>query len=197
MEKAVFLDRDGVINELIYHREQGIIDSPFTVSQLRIIDGVPEAIRILRVAGYKVIIVSNQPGVAKKHMSQQIFEAIRRQLIDELGRANTFVDDEFYCLHHPQAVVPDLKVVCDCRKPKPGLIKEAASELGIDLEASWMVGDGLTDIQAGKSAGCRTILIGKEKCEQCHRMEQENAKSDFICENLLQAAFLIKDNTAL
>jgi D-glycero-D-manno-heptose 1,7-bisphosphate phosphatase len=195
MEKDVFLDRDGVINELIYHQEQGIIDSPFTPSQLRVIDGVPEAIGILHDAGYKVIIASNQPGIAKNHMSQQTFEAIRRQLIDELGSANSFVDEEYYCLHHPQAVVPDLKAVCDCRKPKPGLIKEAAKELDIDLKASWMVGDGLTDIQAGKSAGCRTILIGKEKCELCHRMEQENTKPDFICENLLHSASIITSNS--
>ena len=194
MDKAVFLDRDGVINELIYHEEQGIIDSPFTVSQLQIIDGVPEAIRILHDAGYKVIIVSNQPGVAKKHMSNKTFEAIRCRLIDELSKTNSFIDAEFYCLHHPQAVVPDLKEVCDCRKPKPGLLIKAYDELDIQLEKSWMVGDGLTDIQSGKGAGCRTILIGKEKCELCHRMEQENARPDFICENLLQAASVIKNN---
>jgi phosphoglycolate phosphatase-like HAD superfamily hydrolase len=74
------------------------------------------------------------------------------------------------------------------------LIKKAANELDIDLKASWMVGDGLTDIQSGKAAACRTILIGKEKCELCHRMEQENAKPDVVCENLLQAAFFIKNN---
>lgn len=194
MEKAVFLDRDGVINELIYHREQGIIDSPFTVNQLRIIDGVPEALQIIHEAGYKAIIVSNQPGIAKKHMTQQTFEAIRRQLTDELKKADSFVDAEYYCLHHPQAVVADLKRTCDCRKPEAGLIKKAANELDIDLKSSWMVGDGITDIQAGKRAACRTILIGKEKCELCHRMEQENAKPDVVCENLLQAAFFIKNN---
>ncbi|HAS04780.1 MAG TPA: D,D-heptose 1,7-bisphosphate phosphatase, partial [Dehalococcoidia bacterium] len=89
------------------------------------IDGVPEAIRILHDAGYKVIIVSNQPGVAKKHMSNKTFEAIRCRLIDELSKTNSFIDAEFYCLHHPQAVVPDLKEVCDCRKPKPGLLIKA------------------------------------------------------------------------
>jgi D-glycero-D-manno-heptose 1,7-bisphosphate phosphatase len=195
MEKAVFLDRDGVLNELVYHSEQGIIDSPFTVNQLRIINGVPEALQIIHQAGYKAIIVSNQPGVAKKHMSQQTFEAIRRKLIEELKQAGSYIDAEFYCQHHPQATVTNLKIVCDCRKPEPGLIKKAANELDIDLKASWMVGDGLTDIQAGKRAVCRTILIGKEKCELCHRMEQENAKPDAVCENLLQAAFFIINNT--
>jgi D-glycero-D-manno-heptose 1,7-bisphosphate phosphatase len=152
MEKAVFLDRDGVINELIYHEEQGIIDSPFTVNQLKIIRGVPEAIRMLRDAGYKIIVVSNQPGVAKKHMSMKTFEAIRQRLIEELVRENANVDAEYYCLHHPQAVVSELKTVCDCCKPEPGLIIKAAGELDIDLKSSWMVGDGLTDIRAGKSA---------------------------------------------
>jgi D-glycero-D-manno-heptose 1,7-bisphosphate phosphatase len=111
MGKAVFLDRDGVINELIYHREQGIIDSPFTVNQLRIIDGVPEALQIIHEAGYKAIIVSNQPGVAKKHMTQQTFEAIRRQLTDELKKAGAYIDAEFYCQHHPLAAVAHLKVI--------------------------------------------------------------------------------------
>lgn len=194
MEKAVFLDRDGVVNELIYHREQGIIDSPFTVAQLQIIDGVPEAIRIFHDIGYKIIIVSNQPGIAKKHMSMKTFEAIRQHIIDELISKGANIDAEYYCLHHPQAKVPKLKEVCDCRKPKPGLIIKAAGELDIELKVSWMVGDGLTDIQAGKNAGCKTILIGKEKCELCRRMEQENARPDFICENLLQAASVIKNN---
>jgi D-glycero-D-manno-heptose 1,7-bisphosphate phosphatase len=195
MEKAVFLDRDGVINELIYHEEQGIIDSPFTVDQLKIIRGVPEAIRILRNAGYKIIVVSNQPGIAKKHLSMKTFEAIRQHLIEELISENANVDAEYYCMHHPQAQIPELKVICDCRKPEPGLIIKAADELDIDLKSSWMVGDGLTDIQAGKSAGCSTILIGKEKCELCRRMEEENVKPDFICENLLHAASIIKNNT--
>jgi|LSQX01.1.fsa_nt_gb D-glycero-D-manno-heptose 1,7-bisphosphate phosphatase len=194
MDKAVFLDRDGVVNELIYHREQGIIDSPFTVAQLQIIDGVPEAIRIFHDIGYKIIIVSNQPGIAKKHMSMKTFEAIRQHIIDELISKGANIDAEYYCLHHPQAKVPELKEVCDCRKPKPGLIIKAAGELDIELKVSWMVGDGLTDIQAGKNAGCKTILIGKEKCELCRRMEQENARPDFICENLLQAASVIKNN---
>lgn len=194
MDKAVFLDRDGVVNELIYHREQGIIDSPFTVAQLQIIDGVPEAIRIFHDIGYKIIIVSNQPGIAKKHMSMKTFEAIRQHIIDELISKGANIDAEYYCLHHPQAKVPKLKEVCDCRKPKPGLIIKAAGELDIELKVSWMVGDGLTDIQAGKNAGCKTILIGKEKCELCRRMEQENARPDFICENLLQAASVIKNN---
>lgn len=194
MEKAVFLDRDGVVNELIYHREQGIIDSPFTVAQLQIIDGVPEAIRIFHDIGYKIIIVSNQPGIAKKHMSMKTFEAIRQHIIDELISKGANIDAEYYCLHHPQAKAPKLKEVCDCRKPKPGLIIKAAGELDIELKVSWMVGDGLTDIQAGKNAGCKTILIGKEKCELCRRMEQENARPDFICENLLQAASVIKNN---
>jgi len=195
MKKAVFLDRDGVINKLIYHEEQGIIDSPFTVSQLQIIRGVPEAIRMLRAAGYKIIVVSNQPGVAKKHMSMKTFEAIRQRLIEELTSENANIDAEYYCMHHPQAAVSELKVICDCRKPEPGLIINAAAELDIDLKNSWMVGDGLTDIRAGKSAGCHTILIGKEKCELCHRMEEDNARPEYICEDLLHAAAIIKDSS--
>ena len=127
-------------------------------------------------------------------MPAYVDEDIRaiRQHIDELISKGANIDAEYYCLHHPQAKVPNREVWTG--KPKPGLIIKAAGELDIELKVSWMVGDGLTDIQAGKNAGCKTILIGKEKCELCRRMEQENARPDFICENLLQAASVIKNN---
>ncbi|MFA5628917.1 MAG: HAD family hydrolase [Dehalococcoidales bacterium] len=197
MNKAIFLDRDGVINKLIYHQEQGIIDSPFLVSQLEIIQNVPQAIRMFRQSGYKIIIVSNQPAIAKKQMSEKTFEAIRLHLLNELVKENASIDADYYCLHHPEAIVPDLKQVCECRKPNPGLIFKAAREFNIDLKSSWMIGDGLTDIQAGKSAGCCTILIGKQKCELCRYMEEHSVKPDYICPNLLQAVSVVKNTLEL
>jgi D-glycero-D-manno-heptose 1,7-bisphosphate phosphatase len=185
--KAVFVDRDGVINELIYHSEQGIIDSPFTVAQLHLLPGVTEAIERLRDMGYKVIIVSNQPGIAKGHMSWDTFEEIRQRLAKELVQGKAYIDGEYYCFHHPEASVYEYRINCECRKPKPGLLIQAAKEMGIDLSSSWMIGDGLTDIQAGKNAGCRTILLSKMKCELCYYMEKENAVPDAICSDLSQA----------
>jgi len=186
--KAVFLDRDGVVNKLVYHHEQGIIDSPFTVEQFTLISGTGDAIKLLRDAGYKVILVSNQPGIAKANLSREVFEEIRNRMKTMLEVNGVKLDGEYYCLHHPEAVVPKLKKVCECRKPKPGLLHTAASENDIDLSQSWMIGDGITDIQAGQRAGCRTILIGRMKCELCHLMQDNDVKPDFIAPNLVQAA---------
>ncbi len=189
--KAVFLDRDGVINELIYYREQGIIDSPFTVKQFRLLPGVGEAIKKFRETDYKVVLVSNQPGLAKGHMSRKTEDKIREKMKEELAKDGAFLDGEYYCFHHPEAKIEKLKANCECRKPKPGLLLQAAKEMDIDLAHSWMIGDGLTDVRAGKEAGCRTILIGRMKCELCHLMDEENARPDAVCSNLLEAAKLI------
>ncbi len=186
--KAVFLDRDGVINELIYYEEHGIIDSPFTAEQFRLLPGVGEAIKKLREVGYKLVLVSNQPGVAKGHMSEETFDKIRGKMKEELAKETAFLDGECYCLHHPEAKIDKLKANCECRKPKPGMLLQAAQDMDIDLSQSWMIGDGLTDIKAGKDAGCRTILLGRMKCELCHLMDEQDARPDAVWSNLLEAA---------
>jgi D-glycero-D-manno-heptose 1,7-bisphosphate phosphatase len=185
--RAVFLDRDGVINELVYHQEQEVIDSPFTVNQFKLLPGVPEAIKLIHQAGYLAVLVSNQPGIAKEHMTQETFSKIKHQMKTELSTFGAGLDAEYYCLHHPDAVVKQYKVKCDCRKPQSGLILKAAQEMDIDLQQSWLIGDNLSDIQAGKSGGCKTILLGKMKCEICHLMDEKNARPDKICDNLLEA----------
>ncbi len=185
--KAVFLDRDGVINELIYYPEQGIIDSPFTVAQFKLLPGVGEAINRLHEIGYKVVLVSNQPGIAKEHMSEGTFDRIREKMKAELAKKGSFLDGEYYCFHHPEAKVERLKVNCECRKPKPGLLLQAAKEMGIELFQSWMIGDRLVDVKAGKEAGCKTILLGRTKCELCRLMDEENARPDYITTNLTEA----------
>jgi D,D-heptose 1,7-bisphosphate phosphatase len=189
--KAVFLDRDGVVNRLIYYPEQGVIDSPFTVEQFRLLPGVGEAIKKLCEADYKVILVSNQPGIAKGHMSQKTFDKIRMKMREELGREGAFLGGEYYCLHHPEAKIAKLRKDCECRKPKPGLLLQAAKEVDIDLSQSWMIGDGLTDVKAGKSAGTRTILLGQMKCELCHLMDEDGARPDAILPSIAEAAQFI------
>lgn len=189
--KAVFLDRDGVINELIYYPEQGVIDSPFTVEQFRLLPGVGEAIKKFREMGYKVVLVSNQPGIAKGSLSGETFEEIRSRMKQELAKDGAVLDGEYYCFHYPEAKVEKLKANCECRKPKPGLLLQAAKEMDIDLPHSWMIGDGLTDVKAGKNAGARTILLGRIKCELCRLMDEENARPDTVCSDLLEATNLI------
>ena len=188
MDRTVFLDRDGVINELIYYPEHGVVDSPFTTEQFRLLPGVCEAINKFHELGFKVIIASNQPGIAKGYLSEETFNEIRNKMEKELAKEGAFLDGEYYCFHHPEAKVSRLKANCKCRKPEPGLLLQAEEDRDINLSQSWMIGDGLTDIRAGKSAGCRTILLGKMKCELCHLMDEQDAKPDAIALNLLQAA---------
>jgi D-glycero-D-manno-heptose 1,7-bisphosphate phosphatase len=187
LNRAVFLDRDGVINELVYHQEQEVIDSPFTPNQLRLIPGVADALKTLRNAGYLTVLVSNQPGIAKGHITAKIFELIRQKMNSELNVEGTELDSEYYCLHHPDSVVEKYRVQCDCRKPLPGLLFKAAMEKDIDLKESWLIGDNLSDVQAGKAAGCRTILIGTMKCELCRLMSEKNIFPDKICKDLSDA----------
>ena len=186
--KAIFLDRDGVVNELVYFPEQGVIDSPFTVNQFHLCPGVPDAVKLFQNAGYKVIVASNQPGVAKGHMPLKNFERICDTMKAQLGEKGVSLDAEYYCMHHPEATVAQYRINCDCRKPKPGLILKAAKDMDIDLSQSWFIGDNLSDIKAGKNAGCHTLLLGKMRCELCDLMYNEGIKPDVIKLNLLESA---------
>lgn len=191
MNKAVFFDRDGVVNEIIYHQEIGIIDTPFTAEQFNLLPDVAEVLNILHDMKLKLVLVSNQPGIAKNHYTPEIFNEIRNKMRNELSKYGTGFDREYYCLHHPDAKNIKYKLICECRKPKPGMLYKAAKELNIDLEKSWMVGDSITDIKAGKSAGCKTILIGTMKCDSCRLMESENIKPDHIVSSITEVPEII------
>ena len=187
MNRAVFLDRDGVINELVYHQEQEVIDSPFTPGHFKLIPGVTEALKTLQDNGYITILVSNQPGIAKGHMTENNFELIKQKMHSELKKGDAEFDSEYYCLHHPEAVVEKYGVQCDCRKSLPDLLFKAARKKNIDLKGSWLIGDNLSDIQAGKAAGCRTVLIGTMKCELCRLMAEKNVFPDKVFGNVVEA----------
>jgi histidinol-phosphate phosphatase family protein len=117
MNKAVFLDRDGVINELIYYPEHGIVDSPFTPEQFKLFPWAVKSIKKLSGESYQIIIVSNQPGIAKGYLSKDGFERIREKMNLELEAQGALIDGEYYCFHHPEAKVKRLKANCTCRKP--------------------------------------------------------------------------------
>ena len=189
--RAVFLDRDGVLNELIYYPEHGIVDSPFTPEQFRLLPGVSQAINEFHDMGFKVILVSNQPGIAKGHFSEETFSKVQQKMREELAKERAFLDGEYYCFHHSEAIVGRLRADCECRKPKPGLLLQAAKEMGINLSQSWMIGDGLTDVKAGEKAGVRTILLGRMKCELCRLMDEDNVHPSAIVSNLEEAAQFI------
>jgi len=192
MRKAIFLDRDGVINAMVYSREHGFIDSPSNPEQFQLLSGVGEAIRLINEMGFLALVVSNQPGVAKGKLTLKLLDAITQKMKDELAAYDAHLDRVYYCLHHPDAILPEYRVNCSCRKPKPGLLLKACEEFNITPDTSYLIGDGLTDIQAGKSVGCKTILLGKLKCDLCRLMDGVRVKPDFIAPNLLEAVRLIQ-----
>jgi D-glycero-D-manno-heptose 1,7-bisphosphate phosphatase len=190
--KAVLFDRDGVLNELVYYPEQSVVDSPFTSHQFKLAPGVAKQLRRLRELGYKLVVISNQPGIAKRHFTQKTLKAMSTKMNRLLAKEGVKLDGEYYCLHHPDASVAKYRVNCDCRKPKPGLLLRAADELGISLARSWMVGDGLTDVLAGKKAGCRTILLGNTNSLLYRLMDEMGAQPEFQARTMAEAAKIIE-----
>jgi D-glycero-D-manno-heptose 1,7-bisphosphate phosphatase len=159
-QRAVFLDRDGTINQC-----NGFVAKP---EELALIEGVAEAIRHINRLGYLAIVITNQPVIARGEASLEDLEMIHNKMESELGKAGAYVDDIFFCPHHPDKGFPgerpEYKIDCGCRKPKPGLLFGAAEKYNIDLSQSYMVGDDRRDVNAGLAAGCKTVLL-KDKAE--------------------------------
>ena len=156
---AVFVDRDGVINELVPDPVSGRPESPLRADDVRLIPGAASALRDLAEAGWRLVGVSNQPSAAKGLITLAQLQAIQVRVLQLLDAEGAGFDDFRLCLHHPEGVVLELSGPCDCRKPAPGMLLAAAAELSIDLGRSWMVGDTDGDVEAGRAAGCRTILV--------------------------------------
>lgn len=149
--RAVFIDRDGTINV-----EKEYLHCP---EQFEFIPGAPEAIRILGDAGFLVVVVTNQSGVARGYYGEADVKNLHRYMDARLAEIGAKVDAYYYCPHHPDSGTETYRVACNCRKPLPGMLLQAASELGIDLSRSWMIGDKISDIEAGISAGCTSVLV--------------------------------------
>jgi len=150
MVRAVFLDRDGTINQ-----EKEYL---YRIDEFEFIPGAPEAVRMLNAAGFLVVVVSNQSGVGRGYYTEDDVEHLHRHIDAELAVAGARVDAWFYCPHHPQGK-GSYALACRCRKPLPGMLREAAAQYDIDLAASVMIGDKLVDMEAGAAAGCRPILV--------------------------------------
>lgn len=191
--RAVFLDRDGVINELVYLPELGLIDSPLNPDQFKLLPDAAKSVRALNESSFKVVAVSNQPAIAKGKMTEELFEKVRLKMKMELEQSGAHLDGEYYCFHHPNAALETYRANCDCRKPKAGLFFRAASDLGLDLSKSFCLGDSIVDVKAGRLAGCKTILIGSMKCDLCRLMEKEDVHPDFIVESLATAVEVIQE----
>ena len=165
-QAAVFLDRDGVVVELVWDAADGSFEGPTTAGDVRLVPGAAAAIRRIRLLDYRTVVVSNQPGAAKGKASHDDLREAHEHVVRLLGERGAVIDDYRYCLHHPEALDPAARE-CACRKPKPGMLLEAAAELGLDLSRSWMIGDSDVDMEAGRLAGCRTILV--ENPSSAHR----------------------------
>ena len=152
-DKAIFLDRDDTLIE-----DPGYINSP---DQVRLLDGVAEALNELKALGYKLVVVTNQSAVARGIVTEKVLGEIHDRLKQVLAEKNAFLDGIYYCPFHPEGVVPKYRKESDCRKPNPGMLHKAAAELDIDLRQSWCIGNSGRDVEAGRRAGCRTILIDK------------------------------------
>jgi len=185
MNTAIFLDRDGVLIEDVH-----LLTDP---RDIRIMEGVPHALQCLRKAGFRLIVISNQTVVARGLLTEHEVCAINSKMIHLLDKAGGGRLDGFYfCPHHPNATLPNYRIACDCRKPRPGLLLRAAREHGLSMSDSFTVGDRITDIIAGARAGCRTVLVqtGKHKLPPIETMDPliDSVQPDYICINLNAAA---------
>ncbi len=149
--RAVFLDKDGTLVENV----------PYNVDPARLVltSGAVAGLRLLHEAGYLLIIISNQSGVARGYFAESALVPMMHQLQSMLEQAGVTISGFYYCPHHPDGIIPSYTVDCNCRKPQPGLLYQAAEEHTVNLRSSWFVGDILHDVAAGRSAGCRTILL--------------------------------------
>jgi D-glycero-D-manno-heptose 1,7-bisphosphate phosphatase len=189
--RAVFLDRDGVLNDLVFDEEEGRAASPVSARELRVFPFVAESVKRLKAMGFLVIVISNQPGVAKRQFTVAELERMNSKIRRDLASKGAALDGEYYCLHHPDGVVKRLSISCECRKPKPGLLLKAAKERDIDLGRSYFVGDGLIDVEAGRGAGCRTILVGHVTTFLTRLMEERRATPDYMVHTLKDVPALL------
>ena len=157
-QKAIFLDRDGTLNEYVgFLRKE---------EEFKLLPGVAEAIRRINTSGYLAILITNQPVIARGEVTRSELNTIHNKMETLLGTEGAYLDAIYYCPHHPhkgyEGEIAELKIDCDCRKPKSGMLLKAAEEYNIDLNSSWMIGDGDNDIEAGKAAGCNTARVTAE-----------------------------------
>jgi len=188
--RAVFLDRDGVLIEDVHLLTRS--------DQVRLCPGASDAIRELRCAGFVIVVVTNQTVVARGLASENDVLTVNEHIQHLLSETNGEKVDRFYvCPHHPNATLVEYRVDCACRKPRPGLLFQAASELNLNLAASYMIGDRMSDIVAGHRAGCTTLLVetGMHTAPSIESSATDmSVIPDVVCSDLMEAANWILDN---
>jgi len=167
------------------------VDSPSNPDQFELLPGVARAVRALNEVGLAVVVVSNQPGIAKGKFSGALLKAMEEKMCSELASGGGRLDGIYNCLHHPDSVVDEYRVRCECRKPQPGLLRKAAIEMSIDLTSSYTVGDGVIDIAAGKAAATTTLFVNSRKCYNCDNLIKHRTWPDYIVSDLTEATAVI------
>jgi D-glycero-D-manno-heptose 1,7-bisphosphate phosphatase len=185
MNKAVFIDRDGTISE-----EVGYINHP---ARFRVFPYSGAAIKLLNDSGWLAVVVTNQAGVARGYFTEDMIHTVHHRLALNLEEQDAKLDSIYYCAHHPSVGEPPYRHDCDCRKPKPGLILRAASELEIDLKQSWMIGDRYSDIELARNSGVNSafVLSGYGRGEWEHQRADWKHQPDLVAEDLLEAVQMI------
>jgi len=176
---AVFLDRDGTLSE-----ERGYIDR---LELIEIFPWTSDAIRLLNRAGFAVVVVTNQSAVGRGIIDLPLLQAVHDAFDRHLARSGAWVDRYYYCPHHPDARLPEYRTVCRCRKPEPGMIEQATTELGLDPSRSFMVGDRLIDVACGHAAGVRSLLVRSGHSAHSRAAAPGPSEPDAILNNLMEA----------
>ena len=182
MSRAVFVDRDGVVNEPVWDPRERAFESPYRPEDVALVPGAAAGLRRARDAGYALVLASNQPAAAKGTATREALDAVHERVMEALRIEGVRLDGVYYCHHHPDFTGP-----CDCRKPAPGLLLRAARELGLALRESWMIGDADTDLAAARAAGARAVLV--EHPRTAHR--RNGAAAEHVVPDLAAAAALI------
>lgn len=190
MTNGVFLDRDGVINELVISPITGKGTSPKKIEDLRIFPYAVESLLALQKAGYELFIVSNQPDFARGKCKLDEIQIVNDGFDEILSKSGVKIKKFYYCLHHPNGIVPEYSIACNCRKPKPGSLLDAAKSFNINLVNSWMIGDQDTDIECGKAAKTKTIQVRYPLSTEW----QGQSNPDYNVKTLKEAADIILAN---
>ncbi len=180
MNKMIFLDRDGTITN------SG--DHIYKIKDLKFVSKVIEGLRKLQKEGYKFIVITNQAGIGRGLYSEKDYFTFRNEVHKQLKEQGIIITAEYFCPHHPEKGIGEYRIDCNCRKPKTGLLEQAAKDFNLNLKECWVVGDQIWDVDAGKNAGCRTIhVLTGEKREPI-------SYADFVAKDLIEAADYILNN---
>lgn len=191
--RAVFLDRDGVLNSNVFYAESGEWESPRSPEDFQLEPGAIESLRQLQDWGYRLFLISNQPSYAKGKTSLENLKAVHGKLHSILEANSIVFTDYYYCYHHPRGVVPELSGPCECRKPGTLFLEAARKKYGLDMNSSWLAGDRDTDIICGQRMRLRTIMIRSTSETECGKAGESSA--DYEADDLAQAVGIIIRNS--